>query len=562
MNKNNESIQNIAYTDIIKRMEIENELRKSKENYAFIIKLSDELRSLSDEISIKDSATRLLTEHLNVSQSSYGDFYGDKLIISRETQSDSTLNMKGTYSRSNFSEEMDMLLSDNEVVYSDVFEYPMFSTEHRDYLLSLNIRANITVPILKDGDIVAALSVRNSSPRIWSKEDVEVVRETAERTWVAIERARFEKALQENEAKYRKLFETSNNGFWWTDEYGYVVETNEGTAKMLGYSQEELVGKFWAEFVADEWLDEGYRGWNARQSGKSSSYEIELKKKNGNYIWAIISGVPLMDEDGEYVGTLVAFKDITEQKKAEEELYKSKKIALALVSELEKADKNKNEFISRLSHELRNPLATISGGIDLLQLKIKDGDALDLLKILKRQTGHLSKLVDDLLDITRVTQKKIILRKETVNLNTLLKDISADLKPQFERKGIKLLEYICTQPIVVKADPLRITQCIGNILANALKFTQENGIVAISLQIEEKNAVISVKDNGIGISPEILPKIFEPFQQDFTNDYHNKGLGLGLSIVKDTMEMHGGDVYASSPGLGNGSTFTLRLPLL
>ena len=156
------------------------------------------------------------------------------------------------------------------------------------------------------------------------------------------------------------------------------------------------------------------------------------------------------------------------------------------------------------------------------------------------------------------------MKKEPVNLNDIARDAIEDRKSQFEEKNIKLLEDICEQPIVVNADSLRITQCVGNILGNALKFTGENGTVDISLSVEGENAVIRVQDNGIGISPEMLTTIFEPFKQDSNpyNSYNNKGLGLGLYIVKEYLEMHNGTVSASSPGVGKGSTFTMKLPIV
>lgn len=156
------------------------------------------------------------------------------------------------------------------------------------------------------------------------------------------------------------------------------------------------------------------------------------------------------------------------------------------------------------------------------------------------------------------------MNKEKVNLNTIVKQAIADIRPQFEKKSIKLLEDICAQPITINADSLRITQCIGNILGNALKFTPENGRVCICLRYEGGNAVIDIEDNGIGINLDMQVKIFEPFKQesDAFHSCHNKGLGLGLSIVKYIMTMHDGIVSVSSLGLEKGSMFTMRLPIL
>ena len=557
----------IVYSDISEQKKqckkAEALLLENERRQAFLLKLTDILRSLPEEGSIQDAATRLLTEHLNASHASYCNYSEGEEAVSREIQSNG-IYMTGTCSRSVLLEVIDMLLSGRDVIYEDLLEYEGVSERLRNYWLDLCFRANATVPMFEHGNLVATLSVTNTVPRTWSPDDVELVRETAERTWTAIERVRLEKVLKENEAKYRRLFETSNDGFWWADRYGYVTEANEGTAKMLGYSQEELIGRFWGDFVDNEWLDQGHKEWEARKTGASNRYEMKLKKKDGSTIWARVSGSSLQDEHREYAGTLVAFTDITEQKAVQDELRRSQENALELVSELKEANENKDEFISMLSHELRNPLATITGGVELLELTNTNKETLDVIRILKRQTAYLSGLVDDLLDITRITRKKVVLHREILNLHTTVCDAIEDMKPQFEEKGIELVQDMCAEPIVVNADALRITQCVVNVLGNALKFTQKNGIVSVSLLTEGKMAVIKIQDNGMGICPGLLPTIFEPFRQELNpdNNYHNRGLGLGLSIVKDYLEMHGGDVAASSPGLGKGSLFTMRIPIL
>ncbi|NLK91167.1 MAG: HAMP domain-containing histidine kinase, partial [Clostridiales bacterium] len=239
-----------------------------------------------------------------------------------------------------------------------------------------------------------------------------------------------------------------------------------------------------------------------------------------------------------------------------------KKHALDLVKKLEEADKNKDKFISVLSHELRNPLAAILAGVQMLDIT-QDADLVTKSKeVIKRQTNKLCRLVDDLLELTRITRNKINLKKKNIDLNETVKNAAGDIIHEYERKGVKLEIKVQTEPIFLDADPLRIAQTVENILSNALKFTQENGTVRLTLKKEKNYAVINIKDNGIGISPEILPHLFTPFTQaDDTLDRSNGGLGLGLSIVKGIVDLHGGAVDAYSDGLGKGSTFTIRLPI-
>jgi PAS domain S-box-containing protein len=245
-----------------------------------------------------------------------------------------------------------------------------------------------------------------------------------------------------------------------------------------------------------------------------------------------------------------------------EALRESEKKALILVAELEKADENKNQFISVLSHELRNPLAAISAGVQILDVTEDINQTEKAKEIMKRQTNQLCKLVDDLLELTRITQNKIRLKKEYVNLNEIVKNAVEDIGSEYAKKGVKLDIKIQTKPVFLNADPVRITQMIGNILFNALKFTQANGVVWLTLKTEKKNAILIVKDNGIGLSSEILPHLFTPFTQaENTLARSSGGLGLGLSIVKGIVDLHEGTVSAFSDGLGKGSTFTIRLPI-
>ncbi len=250
------------------------------------------------------------------------------------------------------------------------------------------------------------------------------------------------------------------------------------------------------------------------------------------------------------------------RKEAEEALRESEKKALTLVGELEKADQNKNQFISVLSHELRNPLAAILAGAQILDVTRDINQTNKAKEIMKRQTNQLCKLVDDLLELTRISQNKIKLKKENIILTDIVKNAGEDIRPEYNKKGVKLEIKILTTPIFISADPVRITQIIGNLLTNSLKFTQDNGTVWLTLKTEKNNVVIIVKDNGIGINPEVLPHLFTPFTQaDNTLDKSRGGLGLGLSIIKGIVDLHGGTVSAHSDGLGKGSIFTIRLPI-
>lgn len=254
--------------------------------------------------------------------------------------------------------------------------------------------------------------------------------------------------------------------------------------------------------------------------------------------------------------------DVIERTRMEEALLRSEQQALAQAEELKGADRNKNEFISALSHELRNPLAAIVAGITLLDVAEDAGRKEKAKAIMRREVKQLCRLVDDLLELTRITRNKIELKKESMELKNLASTAAEDLNALFKEKGVTLETDISGEPLYILADPVRLTQSIGNLLHNALKFTDKGGRAALSVLEEDGEAVIRVTDNGIGIKSEFLPSLFEPFTQaDHSLDRAYGGLGLGLSIAKGIAELHGGSISAASDGLGKGAEFTIRLPL-
>ena len=369
-------------------------------------------------------------------------------------------------------------------------------------------------------------------------------------------------ALRVSEVKYRSIFETAQEGIWVIDKNDHTILVNAKIQQMLGYSFDEMVGQSPQVYMAPEFQVTAKARLTKLMEGIKEVIDYRFIKRDGNSLWCILSSTPLFEKNGKFDGSIAMITDITERKQAEESLRKSESHARELVRELEQADANKNEFISALSHELRNPLAAISAGIELLDITQDISQTRNAKQIMKRQMSQLCKLVDDLLDLTRITYNKINLMKEHINLNELVKSAAEDIRPRYVTEGIALSLQIQAQPIYLNADSVRIAQIIQNVLSNAIKFTPSEGNVCLTLKQEGNNAIIIVQDNGIGISPELLPKLFTPFTQaDHTLDRKNSGLGLGLSIVKGMAELHGGSASAFSEGLGKGSTFTIRLPM-
>jgi PAS domain S-box-containing protein len=254
--------------------------------------------------------------------------------------------------------------------------------------------------------------------------------------------------------------------------------------------------------------------------------------------------------------------DAIERKQMERLLELSEQRAVALVKELTESDRNKNEFMSNLSHELRNPLATLLTGLSVLDMTDKSPATAEIRATVRRQADQLRRLVDDLLDITRISNNRIYLKKESVELTRLIVSAARDYGTFFFDKGISLETEVPDEPLLLDADPVRLTQIIGNLLHNALKYTLPGGSVLLRVRAEDEMACITVSDDGIGISPENLKNIFKPFSQaGRALDRSGGGLGLGLSIVKGIAEQHGGNAEIESGGAGKGTCVTVRLPL-
>jgi two-component system, sensor histidine kinase len=232
--------------------------------------------------------------------------------------------------------------------------------------------------------------------------------------------------------------------------------------------------------------------------------------------------------------------------------------------ELHKADRRKDEFLAMLAHELRNPLAPIRNASELLGRTLPaDSQSQNIVGLVKRQVTHLTRLVDDLLDVSRITQGRIELQRSPIDLSSVVDQALESVEPLMREKRHKVRLSSRFDDLYVDGDSARLVQCIANILTNSAKYTDPDGEIQIDTYREGREAVICITDNGVGISQELLPQIFELFvQSDRTLDRSQGGLGIGLSVVQRLVEMHGGTVRASSPGAGLGSAFELRLPIV
>lgn len=371
--------------------------------------------------------------------------------------------------------------------------------------------------------------------------------------------------LKRNEHLLNTIVQNTTELLYLNDCEGRVVFVNDAYSKAFGVAPKDVIGKNALELYHDEkvarTIEENDR--KVIHTGEALVTEEMVQMPDGSMATFLVTKSPWRDGYGNIVGVVGVSHNITDRKRVEEVLKKSEEKALLLVEELEKADKNKNQFISVLSHELRNPLAVIVASLSLLKMTNNPEQILKSNEIVNRQVSHLTKLVDDLLDLTRINQNKIKLKKVNIELCEILKQALQDYESEYRGKRVRLSVNLSNEPVFLSADPVRILQCVGNLLQNALKFTPEAGEVVLSLETENSEAVISVRDNGMGISRDVLEHLFIPFTQADTSldRQNNNGLGLGLSIAKGIAELHGGNIIAFSEGLGKGSLFTIRLPI-
>ena len=356
-----------------------------------------------------------------------------------------------------------------------------------------------------------------------------------------------EVALRERERWLGSIVDTIPHMLWTADAQGRVEFHSRQLVQYTGGPPPPAPRLPWA-FHPDDEARASETWHDMLRGGTATSGEFRLRRHDGAYRWFSVAAAPLKDVEGQVIRWTGTWTDVTPQKEA--------------LDLLHEADRRKDEFLAVLSHELRNPLAPIRLSLGILE-RVPPGSpawrrAFD---ILHRQSDQLARLVDDLLDLTRMTRGKIHLQVRTLDLVALVAECAEDHRGEFERQGLRLDVSLPGQAEWVQADGLRLSQAVGNLLQNAVKFTPRGGTARVSVQPHGTSVDVVVEDTGQGISPEMALRLFEPFAQEAGGIERSKGgLGLGLALVRTLVQMHGGHVAASSEGVGRGARFTVTLP--
>jgi PAS domain S-box-containing protein len=385
-------------------------------------------------------------------------------------------------------------------------------------------------------------------------------------------RREFEQSLRESEERFRLLVEgVAEYAIFMLDANGYVATWNSGAERINGYRAEEIVGQHFSRFYPADAVESGWPEHELQVATSEGRYEEEgwRVRKDGSQFWASIVITALRDESGNLKGFAKLTRDLSERQRAlfleadgmqREQLLEAERTARI---EAQRVARMKDEFLATLSHELRTPLNAILGWTQVMRMPGSGSAQLEQgLEVIERNARSQAQLIDDLLDLSRILAGRMRLDVQHIALVDVVRGALESVMPAAQGKGIRLESMLDPNAETVAGDPARLQQVVWNLLSNAIKFTPKGGRVQVLLARVNSHVEIRVSDTGIGIPAAFLPRVFERFsQRDSRPNRTYGGLGLGLAISKQLVELHGGTIQAASPGEGQGATFTVRLPL-
>lgn len=515
----------------------------------FLLKLADRLRPLTEPDAITAAASELLGSCLNVARVLYAEVNEatGKFVIRQGWTRDGLSSVAGEVrALDDFGPEaISILRSGRPLIIDDITQDPR-TASHLDAYQKIGVGATLSIPFVRSGQLNVVLSLHQAEPFQWTKSDIQLTYDVAERTWAAAESARVNKELRFERDRSQSVFDTMTEGFGMLDRDWTLVYMNAEGLRIGGRSEQQAIGKnhwdTWPEYCGSE-VESMYR--RVMQTRQPELLEALAPSIDGIAVWLEIRVYP-----GAHDGISIFFRDVTSRKEAE--------------GKLRDADRRKDEFLAMLAHELRNPLAPIGAAAQLLQMgRLNEERVQRTSEVIGRQVNHMTGLIDDLLDVSRVTRGLIELNKVALDIYHVVNEAVEQVNPLIRKRGHELVIRHAPQAGRICGDKKRLVQVLANVLNNAAKYTAEGGHLVLSTLVRESDVLIEVTDDGIGMTADMTRHAFELFAQaERTSDRSSGGLGLGLALVKSLVDLHDGTVHCKSDGLGQGSTFSICLPLL
>ena len=542
--------------DITSRKAWEQSLLRAGEAQRLLVGIHDASRGLEDAAIVMREIVTRVGQHFNVTRCAYGevDTETETIDISRGYTRDLPT-VAGRYPLNVFGPLMvGELKNGRTVVIEDVRTEPLTDDARaRETYARMQVVSLVCAPLVRGGRLVAILVMCDSVPRKWAPDDAALLEQVAERTLFVVESARAAAALRENRDVLALAMSAGRMGAWTRDLVNDDIWWSPELARLLGFDPENTAPTrplIYSTFHPEDVGAVEHEVSEAIREHRDFSIAFRFRHfSTGEWRWLDAKGRAIYGADGSPQKLFGLGIDITDRQRA--------------VEALKEADRRKDEFLATLAHELRNPLAPISSGLHILRTSQDSGQRSIALQIMERQIGQMVRLVDDLLDVARITTGKVEVRHEPLDLAAAINDAVETSQPVLGARAPNLTVTPASEPVYVNGDRTRLAQVFANLLNNSQKYSEAGQPITITLAREGNDAVVRVKDTGIGIHPEMLPRVFDMFRQaDRTGGRSRGGLGIGLSLVKRIVDLHGGTVTAHSEGLGLGSEFIVRLPAI
>ncbi|MDZ5457096.1 PAS domain S-box protein [Azohydromonas lata] len=570
--------------DVSERHEVEQALRRSEALHRLLVSMHEATAAQRDPRAVQREVAQRLGRHLGASRCLYAEFEDDgRHARVLHDYADGVPSIAGVHRMVDFGLALRQALSAGETfVVEDVRSDPRLADGGTlAAYAALGLVAQLCVPLVKDGKLVAALSVHQRGPRRWERDEIALVEQLAQRTWFALETAHAQARLRESRDVLGLAMRAGRMGAWSRDLSTGCEWWSHELEEIFGLAPGSFGGSE-ADFLALLHPEDREAVRDAVQEGirQAGDYAVEFRFRHagGQWRWMEGRGRIVADAAGQPAMLYGLGIDITERKGAEQELQR-------LNAELQHAARRKDEFLATLAHELRNPLAPMRNALEIQRLRLPAEDAQLRWshELLQRQLRQLTRLVDDLLEIARISQGRLELRREPLALSEVVQGAVDAALPQMQARRHALSVSLPQEPLHLVGDAARLTQLLLNLLNNAAQYTPQGGRIALAVRREENKegdgaesgdqgageaqgaageVVVTVTDNGIGLAAEHLPHIFDMFSQvQPALERTHGGLGVGLALARALAVLHGGQLSARSEGAGCGSEFELRLPL-